>query len=78
MFQQAFTGFCLWIFFRAQPEKDAFLPPKSDGTKTPQFTDVSLSRGHNMLLFWLSSHVLGMHVGREVGGGGAGDQLLPP
>lgn len=31
----------LSVSFRTQPEKDAFLPPKSDESKTPQFTDVS-------------------------------------
>lgn len=49
---QVFFSFWLrthiqWVLFldsfRAQPEKEAFLPQKSDGSKTPQFTDVSLS-----------------------------------
>lgn len=68
-----FSGFCFLDSFRAQPEKDAFLPQKSDGSKTPQFTDVSLSCVHRpqyvvFLVFF--SHVLGMQVVREVGGGG--------
>lgn len=51
------------FFFRVPQEKDTFLPQKSDGSKTPQFTDVSFKSqkalstmlcSNQLLMFFLS------------------------
>lgn len=75
-----FSGFCFLDSFRAQPEKDAFLPQKSDGSKTPQFTDVSLSCVHRpqyvvFLVFFQSC--FGNAGGKRSGWGGAGYRKPP-
>lgn len=46
----------------AQPEKDAFLPQKSDGSKSPQFTDFEGKTSFGMSVFNLSNAIMGSGI----------------
>uniref|UniRef100_A0A8C0YEQ5 Solute carrier family 38 member 5b n=1 Tax=Cyprinus carpio carpio TaxID=630221 RepID=A0A8C0YEQ5_CYPCA len=50
------------IFFRETPEREEFLPHKSDGGKPPQFTDFEGKTSFGMSVFNLSNAIMGSGI----------------